>query len=135
MKRAEKIWTPAEIKDLIECFPNILNQKLSVRYNCGKRSLVRKARELGLKKSEEFRANIDFASYSKGLEPWNKGKKRKLNPNCKKGWFKKGNIAPTKDPDILAKVVKKRNETIRKDKLRLKYGMEPLTKLNLKNLD
>ena len=55
-------------------------------------------------------------------------------PNGEQFRFKKGNIPAMKtDPNIVAKVHKKRNDTIRLEKLRLKYGLRQKTKLNLKD--
>ena len=36
------------------------------------------------------------------------------------------------DPEVVKKVRSKRNETIRRERIRLKIGLKPLTKLKLK---
>jgi hypothetical protein len=134
--RVKKQWTGAELEDLKKNYSMTRNKELAAKCNTSIRSMVRKAQELGLEKDPSFRDSIDFASFRKGTKPWNKGKTLGApGPNQAATLFKKGRKAPTKDPDILKKAVDSRNETIRKEKLRLRYGMDAKTKLNLKNLD
>jgi len=135
MKGKPTKWSDEDIQYLKDHFATTWNKVLAEHFGLGWRTIVRKARELGLEKSETFRDNIDFTSFMKGNKPWNKGMKGKvLSPGCEKTWFQKGNKSIMADPKIHAAAQAVRNETIRKEKLRLKYGIPQKTKLNLKNI-
>jgi len=137
--RIKKEWSTAEVEDLKKNYSMTPNKKLAARCNTSVRTMVRKARELDLVKDPSFRDTIDFAGLRKGVKPWNKGKKisplRTIPESQKATLFAKGRTAPTKDPDVIKKSLASRSETIRKDKLRRKYGMTPITKLKFKDLD
>ncbi len=132
MKGKRKIWTIEELHYLTENFPNLWNKDLAKKLNCGWRTVVRKARELNLSKSESFRDTIDFSKFGQGNEPWNKGMKGlSMNQACIEKQFVKGNISSMKNPLVAEKARLSRNETIRKEKLRIKYTLPQKTKLKL----
>lgn len=135
MKGIKKIWSEQELASLTTKFPFICNKCLAKEFNCGWRTIIRKARELNLQKSESFRDSIDFSSFGKGNEPWNKGLKGlQMVPKCVEKQFKKGHVPATKNnPELIKKLQTKRNETIKKEKLRIKYTLPQKTKLKLVN--
>lgn len=134
MKGKPKIWTIVELDQLTLLFPVTWNKELAKQFNCGWRTVVRKARELNLEKSESFRDSIDFSSFGKGNEPWNKGiKGLPMVPECVAKQFKKGNPSVMKDPAVAQRVRTRRNETIRIEKLRIKNDLPQKTKLKIVN--
>lgn len=135
MKGKKKIWTEAELKFLQDNFPSMWNKDLAKHFGIGWRSVVRKARELGLEKSDTFRDNIDFSAFGQGNEPWNKGMKGlPMVAACVEKQFKKGNKSCMTDPKVAERSRTSRNETIRKEKMRLRYTLPQKTKLKLVNI-
>ena len=137
-KRPHKIkWTPEMITRLKTEYPTQYNKELAAELGVSWRSLVRKARELGVEKEPGFlekrRTEIQkMAVEAKAPQP-TKGKKGWCVPNSEATRFQPGNISPMKtDPEVVKKVRSKRNETIRRERIRLKIGLKPLTKLKLK---
>jgi hypothetical protein len=132
------IWTNEMVQIITELFPTTYNRELAKLLNVSMRSVIRKARELGLEKEPDFlelRRDEITALATKALPPQpTKGQKGWSVPNSEKTRFKKGNVPPViKYPDLMEKIQKKRNETIRRDRLRRKYGLSPITKIkNLK---
>jgi len=74
-------WPKSDIKYMEENFPHVSNKELAAHFCIGWRSVVRKARELGLVKSETFRDNIDFIGI---------GSRAATNPNSIATRIKKG---------------------------------------------
>jgi hypothetical protein len=132
-------WTPEMINQVKLEFPYRFNRELSHDLGISPRSLIRKARELGLDKEPGFldknRSIITEMAIkahpgqpTKGLKGWSV-------PNSEATRFQPGNISPmTIDRTLVDKCHKSRNETIRKEKLRLKYGMRQRTNLKLTNI-
>lgn len=136
-KRAKINWTPEMITRLKNEFPVTYNNQLADELGVSHRTLIRKARELGLEKEEGFLEKRRFeigrmAKESRGPNE-TKGLKGWCVPNGQQFRFKPGNISVMKTrPEVVEKVRRKRNETIRRERIRMKIGLKPLTKLNLK---
>lgn len=106
---------------------------------CGWRTIVRKARAMGLRKSREFmvaaslRGVETMRSMNKG--EGNQGKVNLLKYGVpyrfKKGENYKNRCAEEKWAEMHRKARDTRNETIRRDRIRIKWGFEQKTKLRL----
>lgn len=138
MKGIKVVWTDNMLEALKNEFPSSFNRNLATKLGVSMRTLIRKARELNLKKEEFFlesRRN-EISEMARKAHPGQptKGMKGWSVPGGEKFRFKKGHIPAMKiNPDIVAKVRDKRNATIRLEKLRLKYGLRTKTKLKIKN--
>lgn len=99
----KKIWTQAEVEQLIKLYPDADTKELAKSLNCTIRQLQGKAYRLGIKKTPEYlsiygmrinRENDIGAKtrFKNGSTPWNKGIKRVTgnHPNSRKTQFKKG---------------------------------------------
>ena len=128
-------WSETMLHTLINKFPTTYNKDIAKELNIGWRSVIRKARELKLEKEPGFlelrRSEITKMAVKSHPPHQHKGDKGWSVPNSESSRFKLGNISVMNDPEIIKKVHKKRNETIRKEKLRLKYGLPQLTKMKL----
>ena len=138
MKGVKVIWTD-DMLEALKCeFSFSFNRDLASKLEVSMRTLIRKARELGLEKEDMFlesrREQItELARKAHPGQP-TKGLKGWSVPGGEMFRFKKGHIPEMKtNPEIVAKVRDKRNATIRLEKLRLKYGLRTKTKLNIKN--
>lgn len=126
-------WTPEMIQKLKDEFPTRFNKELASELGIGWRTLVRKARELGVDKEEGFldknRDTItQMATEAKPRNPM-LGVRGWSVPGGEAFRFKPGNVPKMKtDPDLVQRVHQTRNETIKRDKLRRKYGLTPITK-------
>ena len=133
----KKNWTPDMIRTLTESFPVSYNKVLAAQLGVSWRTLVRKARELGLEKEPFFLENrrneiTKLATKAHPPHP-HKGDKGWHVPNSENSRFKPGNISIMKtNPEVVNKVRLKRNETIRRDRIRIRYNLSRLTKINLK---
>lgn len=128
-------WTEEMLQHMRDRFPYDFNIDLSKALGVSPRTITRKAREMNLDKEDGFldknRETITKMATAALPEPWNKGisfTPLQLVPTQ----FKKGCISAMKDPEVAARATATRNETIRVDRIRRKYGMSPITKLNLK---
>jgi len=139
MKGLKTIWTAEMIQKLTDEFSYRFSRDIGNDMNLSIRTIVRKARELGLEKEEGFldknRSEISkLAIKAKPPNPM-KGVKGWTVPGGEKFQFRTGNIPANKNnPELINKIVVKRNETIRKERLRIKYGIEQKTKLKLINI-
>jgi len=141
MKGLKTSWSQEDLKYLIANFPHQWNKDLAKHFGIGWRTVVRKARELKLEKAPDFRDHIDFTSFNKGVAPPNKGKKAAdyMTPvgleKMKQNQFKRGNISKMATCNkTREKATKTRNQTIRSEKLRIKYDLPQKTKLKLINI-
>jgi hypothetical protein len=126
-------WTDELIEKLKNEFPVRMTPELVKEWGISQRTIIRKARELGIDKSENFRElNQEKINelISKNLPPNPyKGLKGWIMPRSQEFQFKKG-----ERPKInYLQATASRNETIRKEKLRLKYGLKQKTKIKLVN--
>lgn len=137
MKGLKTTWTTEMETDLIRLFPLNYNKDVAAHFNLSMRTIIRKARELRLSKEDNFfelRKNEIIEMAVKNRRPnRTKGIKGWFVPGGEKTRYKKGNIPATAtDAELVKKIHVKRNATIRRDRLRRKYGMSPLTKFKLK---
>ena len=131
-------WTPEMIEQVKKEFPVSYNRALAKELNVSMRSLIRKARELGIQKEKDFliKRKNEIQEMSREAHPPHpyKGVKGWHVPNSKATRFKPGNISAMKtNPDVVQKVRKKRNETIARDRRRIRLGLSPLSNLKLKS--
>lgn len=132
-------WTESMIDMVVELFPVTFNNVLAKKLNVSQRSLIRKARELGIEKEDGFlekrRDEISAMAKDAPKPPQpTKGVKGFVIPNSEQFRFRKGYVSPiTWDRNMVEKIHKKRNETIRIERLRIKYGLQQKTRLRLVN--
>ena len=137
MKGKKITWTP-EMEDKVRReFPHRISIDICKEMGVSLRSIIRKARELGIDKEPGFletnRKEIQSRA-TKGLKSTSKtgGRFRKGEHAGLEYEFKPGH---KEDPETkerrLAKSVKTRNRTIYRERVRLKYGLPQETKLKL----
>ena len=128
----QEIWLKAHFADT--------SNAVCAKYcGCGWRTVVRKARAMGLAKSREFMAT----SSQRGIEAMrilNKGEgnrgKANLLKHGAKYRFKKGEtcrqrLGEERERERIRKAHETRNESIRRDRVRIKWGFEQKTKMRL----
>lgn len=131
------VWTDKMLDELTARFPTDFNKDIAKSLGVSWRSVVRKARQLGLQKTPDF-LEVKRPEIVKKIL-----KVRKPNPKqCGKGFvipnseqyrFKPGNIPPqVNNPELVKQIHAKRNASIARDRIRVKYGLPPLTKLKIK---
>ena len=117
-------------------FSNTFNRELAKELKVSMRSLIRKARELKLEKEPGFlEKNRKIITNMAVANNHNKytGVKGWCVPNSEATRFKTGQESRMKyDRDLVARVHHTRNETIKRERIRMRLGFAPLTKLNLK---
>lgn len=134
MYTKKTIWTSEMIEKIKSEFPTRFTKDIAKDLNLGYRTIIRKARELGIEKIENFKeinqTKINqLISENHAPNPL-KGVKGHIIPNSEKYYFKKG-----EKPNVdYSKIVEKRNELIRKEKLRLRYGLAQKSKIKISNI-
>jgi len=131
------IWTPKMIYMVKKYFPVKYNRVLAAELNVSMRSLIRKARELGIEKESNFldirREEITRMAMIAHPPNPHKGHIGWSVPNSQNTRFKVGNISiMTIDPAVVEKARTKRNELIKREKIRAKLGLSPISKIKLK---
>jgi hypothetical protein len=132
---ANKIrWTAEMLALLDRQFPNCFNDQIAKRLKVSVRTVIRKARERGLEKVEGFEWSGKANRRRQKNMPTNphKGKKGWSVPGGEAYQFGKNNPPPKLTKPQRKRMVKTRNETIKRERLRLKYGLKQETKLNLR---
>lgn len=136
-KGIKVIWNQEMIDTLKKKFPIEYNKYLSIAIGVSIRTLIRKARELGIDKEPRFleirRDEISrLASAFRSPNP-TKGIKGWSVPNSEASRFKPGNISPMAISQVVRdKVRKSRLKTIEDERYRIREGLDVLTKLRLK---
>ncbi len=132
-------FTEQQVQYLVANFADTKNAELAARLGCGESTVHRLARQLGLTKSREYMVRCNRNS----LEAcWlaNKGEgnhgKNNLIIYGARYRFKKGErpidrIGAEGEARRLEKVRAKRNELIRRERLRIKWGLPQLSKIKL----
>lgn len=132
-------FTEAQVAWLVANFADTKNDELCERLGCGGSTLHRWARKLGLTKSRDYMANCNRAS----LEAcWEHNKifgndgKRNLIVHGVKYRFKKGTtnvdrLGVEAEKRRMQKSVISRNETIRRERMRINWGLPQRTRLKL----
>lgn len=132
MKGLKTIWTNEMIEKLTQEFPFRFSRDIGKDMYLSIRTIIRKARELNLEKEPDFldinRDKITALATKNKPENPNKGNKDFRIPGGEKYQYKPGQERPIVD---YKKIHKNRNETIRKERLRIKYGLPRKTKLKL----
>jgi len=131
-------WTPGMIEKIKKEFSVSYNRVLAKDLNVSMRSLIRKARELGIQKENDFlkKRKNEIQEMSREAHPPHpyKGVKGWHVPNSEATRFKPGNTSVMKtNHDVVQKVRRKRNETIARDRRRIRLGLSPLSNLKLKS--
>lgn len=131
-------WTSEMLEAVKNKFPVTFNKELAAELGVSWRTLVRKARELGIEKEPNFlekrRKTITKMAQSARPENEHKGKKGFVIPGSEKYRFKAGHTPAMKgNAALIERARKTRNETIRQERLRLKMGFEQQTNLKLVN--
>lgn len=132
-------FTEAQVAWLVANFADTKNDELCERLGCGGSTLHRWARKLGLTKSRDYMANCNRAS----LEAcWEHNKifgndgKRNLIVHGVKYRFKKGErpidrLGEEGERRRIETLRKTRNELLRRERLRIKWGLSQLTNIKL----
>lgn len=130
-KKRYIIWTDKMLEKLCKEFPVRFNQELATDLKIGCRTLVRKARELGLEKEKDFHKNnqeeITERSVANATYTYTYPSKAFL-AHC----FKKGVPNPYEDRIDRVALQIKRNKTIAAERMRIALGLPRQTKLRLK---
>lgn len=137
MKGIKINWTPEMIRRLKFEFKYAYNKSLAIDLGVSPRSLIRKARELGLEKEDGFlekrKEHIHKMARAKRQPNPTKGLKGWCVPNSEAHRFKPGNISPMATrQDIREKVSRSRLKIIEEEKYRIREGLEQITKLKLR---
>lgn len=136
-KRSWKVvWSEEMLRILQGKFPVTFNRELAKELNVSMRTLIRKARELGLDKEPGFldkrRDTITKMAVANNHNKYT-GCKGWSVPNGEATRFKKGHESIMKTNRVVVeKVRKSRNETIRRERIRIKLELPRLTNLKLK---
>lgn len=116
-------------------FPNRITIDIAKELGVSLRSAIRKAREIGVEKREnfldDFRNEITKRATAKKPPNPNKGNKDFRIPGGEQFQFRVGQKPINLNYE---QIHQKRNETIKREKLRLKYGLRQETKLKLVNI-
>lgn len=135
MKGAKIHWTDEMILKLKAEFAIRFSRDIGADMGISIRSVIRKARELGLEKEAGFldknRKEISARAQEARPENPTKGDSSFRIPGGEAFQFKKGQA---RHPVDYEKIHEKRNATIQKEKLRIKYGLQQKTKLKLVNI-
>lgn len=130
-------WTDNMLHRMKYEFKYAYNKSLAIDLGVSWRSLVRKAREIGLEKEEGFlekrKEQIQkMARAKRGTNP-TKGLKGWCVPNGEAYRFKPGNISPMATSQAVRdKVSRSRLKAIEEEKYRIREGIDQITKLKLK---
>lgn len=130
-------WTDEMINIITSKFATSFNRDLADELGVSVRTVIRKARELRLYKEPGFldknRKKITkMAKEARGTNS-TKGQKGWSVPGGEKYRFKPGHVPAIKNnPELIERVHRKRNETIKNERARIRIGLEPETKLRLK---
>lgn len=130
-------WEQKRIDYLKANFATNFNKDLAAELGCGWRTVIRKARELGLEKEPCFldknRPEIVKRIQKVRIHSPHQQGKGYCVPNSEQFRFKAGNIPASKTNTKVAEKARiTRNETIRRDRIRLSFGLPQKTKLKLK---
>ena len=145
--------TEREEQWIVRHYHNTRNGDIIAKYGIGESQLIRVRRKYGLKKTARFMrktqreavAHSVTASREHGegelaaeraRQAWAERKRNGDygNVGFKKGESNKTRMSPRRYKAMFQKIHRTRNEAIRKDRIRIHWGMEPKTKL-VKNWD
>jgi len=135
-KKYKILWSEKMLEIIKEKFSFTFNRELAKELNVSMRTLIRKARELNLEKEPDFldknRETITKMAVANNYNKYT-GVKGWSVPNSEMTRFKPGQSSLMKfDRDLVARVHKTRNETIKRERIRMRLGLSRLTNLKLK---
>jgi len=145
--------TEREEQWIVHHYHNTRNGDIMAKYGIGESQLNKVRKKYGLKKTANFmrkmrreaveHSKVAFAEHGESeraaertRQQWAERKRTGDygNVGFKKGESNKDRMSPRRYRQMVEKARQKRNETIRKDRIRIHFGMEPKTKL-VKNWD
>ena len=148
--RNGKTLTEDEVKWVVQHYKHTKNEDILRKFGVGECQLHRLARRYGLKKSRQFLKKVRSENYviseivrqEYGLDSqraenarrqWAERKASGLphNVGFKKGESNKTRFGEERFAEMIAKARASRNETIRKDKMRIRWGLPQKSKLKL----
>lgn len=140
MQGVKRIFSEAEVEYLKAHFADTKNAELAAHLRCGETTLHRTARKMGLKKSAEHmkrcqRHTAEQAAKANRASGGNAGKANLLKYGTKYQ-FKKGTtnadrLGVEAEKRRMQKAVISRNETIRRERMRINWGLPQRTRLKL----
>ena len=98
----KRIWTEEEIKLLTELYPNHSNEEIAKILGRSKPSVDKKAAQLGLKKSEEYRRKVSKQNNMKKEYTWTQEEVNFLMINFKTMTYKQLSEALGRSPSSIA---------------------------------
>ncbi len=143
MKGKKTTLNPWQQKWLAENFAETSNADCAKNLNVGWRTVVRIARQMGLEKSQAFMER----SWRKGVETMRimnqgEGNKGKINlliygkqHQFKPGITSRQRLGDEREVERIKKAAASRRETVRKELIRIRWGIEQKTKLRLVSND
>lgn len=145
--------TEREEQWIVRHYHNTRNGDIMAKYGIGESQLIRVRKKYGLKKTARFMRKTQREAVERGVMAFREhGESERAAERARQQWaerkrtgdygnvgFKKGEsnktrMSPRRYRQMVEKATKTRNETIRKDRIRIHWGMEPKTKL-VKNWD
>jgi hypothetical protein len=145
--------TEREEQWIVRHYHNTRNGDILAKYGIGESQLNKVRRKYGLKKTARFMRKTQREAVEHGVMAFREhGESERAAERARQQWaerkrtgdygnvgFKKGEsnkdrVSPRRYKKMVEKATKTRNETIRRDRIRIHWGMEPKTKL-VKNWD
>lgn len=147
-RRSGKPLTEEQIQWVVKHYKHTKNRDILQRFGIGESQLHRIARKHGLTKSRQFsrkvqRENVqlgyavceEYGVYEQNAEyareQWRQRKERGETCGFKKGESNKDRMSPRKYKQHLERIHEKRRETVRKERMRIRWGLEQQTNLKL----
>lgn len=140
--------TEREGQWIVRHYHNTRNGDIMTKYGIGESQLIRVRRKYGLKKTDRFMRKMQREAVEHGVVAFREhGESERAAERARQQWaerkrtgdygnvgFKKGEsnkdrVSPRRYRQMVEKARQKRNETIRKDRIRIHFGLEPKTKL------
>lgn len=140
MRGKQTQWQQWQLDYLIANFADTKNEELTAHIGVSLRTMHRMASALGLRKSPEFMVRCHAATVAAAAaanrETGGNAGKINLLRNCHRFWFRKGEtlrdrIGEERERESRRKSREKRNETIRKERMRINWGLEQRTRMKL----
>lgn len=147
-RRGGKPLTEEQIQWLINHYRHTKNSVILVKFGIGESRLHRIARKYGLKKSKQFQRKVqrenvvkagevceEYGVYEQNAEyareQWRLLKERGETRGFKRGESNKDRMSPRKFKQYMERIHEKRRETVRKERMRIRWGLEQHTNLKL----
>lgn len=140
--------TEREVQWIVRHYHNTRNGDIIAKYGIGESTLHRVARKHGLKKTDRFMRKMHREALAHSQAAFREhGERERAAERARQQWaerkrtgdyggvgFQKGEsnktrMSPRRYKAMVRKAQAKRNETIRRDRIRIHWGLEPKTKL------